>query len=400
MPDYRAVPEERRETFQRYVRYAFQPQRGYEGIEEELEEDAFDWLGDLRALFDGDEMVSVCAHHWFTARLRGDWHEVPGLSAVATPPEHRHQGLIRSLLTESIAEYRDRGSHFSALWPFEFGFYRKFGWAMANRYATVELPPDQLAFAADEDAGSFVPVEADDWERLARVYDAYREPYALTIDRTEDWWRKRVFRGFETDPYVYAWERDGEARAYLVYRIEERDDGEGKRLSAWESAWVDDEAYRALLRYCYYHDAQVETVRFYGPPDPSLVDRVPDPRAADVEVHPGAMFRVVDVAAGLSALDYPTDATARLALAVSDPLVEDNDGTFVLDVGDGTADCYRDDDADPDVELDVNALSQLVAGYRPVDHLARTANLAGDADALDRLGTVFPSEPVLLGERF
>lgn len=399
MPDYRPVPDEHRAAFQRAMRYAFQPHRGMADVESDLDSGPAK-VADGRALYEGDEIVSTCAHYWFTTRVRGDWHEMAGLSAVATPPEHRRKGLVRRIIEGSLAEYRERGVHFAALWPFEYGFYRRFGWAMADRYAEIEVPVEELAFAADHREGSLRPVEADDWELLARVHRRHTDGVALAVDRSEAFWRHRIFESRETDPYVYVHERDGEARGYLVYRVEEGDGDEGRTLSVQEAGWSDEDAHLALLRFLFDHDSQVETVQLFGPPDPDLLDRLDDPRAAEVTLHPGAMFRVVDVAAGLSALDYPADVEGRLALAVSDPVVEENDGTFVLAVGDGEADCRRDDDADPDLRLDVNALSQVVAGYRPVARLATTATLDGDSAALDFLGDCFPEERVSLRERF
>src|SRR5205809_5434910 len=51
-----------------------------------------------------------------------------GLSAVATPPEFRRQGLIGRLIRATLEEIRGRGWPLSALYPFYYPFYKRYGW--------------------------------------------------------------------------------------------------------------------------------------------------------------------------------------------------------------------------------------------------------------------------------
>ncbi|MBP1922976.1 putative acetyltransferase [Halorubrum alkaliphilum] len=105
------------------MRYAFAPEQG--PYDPEADDDDREHLADYRGLFDDDEPVAVCGHHDFTLRIRGSDRDVAGLSAVASPPEHRRQGNIERILRESLAEYHDDDVHVSVLWPFEYGFYRR-----------------------------------------------------------------------------------------------------------------------------------------------------------------------------------------------------------------------------------------------------------------------------------
>ncbi len=302
MPDYRPLPVEYEDEYDQFLRYAFRPE---DGPPSDDEDDDSPELGDRRGMFDGDDLRCVCKHHWFTTRIRGDWQEMAGLSAVASPPESRHGGLVREMLAESLAEYRENEVYFSALWPFSYEFYRKYGWATVNKCAHYETTPDALDLGV-EPAGEFRRLDADDWELLVPVFDAHSEEYALSTDRTEDWWRERVFKGWKKDPYAYAWMKDGEARGYLVYTVNEDDDG--KRLKVWEMASVDDDAHRHLLRFMQYHDSQIETVElYYTPENTDLLDIVADPRDVDCEIRTGPMFRLVDVPRALETISYDAE---------------------------------------------------------------------------------------------
>lgn len=396
MVEYRPVPDDRAAAFEETLRYAFAPEEGPpDDDEDDVAADASAVV--RRGLFDGEDLQCACKHRSFGLRIRGEFRDAAGLSAVATPPEHRRKGLVRRLLSESLREYRERGDLLSALWPFDRGFYGQFGWATANRYATYEMPPESLAFAAEAASGEHRPLDPDDWAAADRVYDAHAASFALAMDRTENWWRTRVFDSAWGDaPYAYGWERDGRLAGYLVYRVS--DDGDGTTLSVGEFAHADREARLNLLSFLYNHDSQVETVKLHRPATTDLLDVVDDPAEVDCEIGLGPMVRVVDVAETLSALSYPADGA--LALAVSDPLAEWNDGTFELAVEDGAATC-RSTDAPADVELGVGALSQLVVGYRSVDALSAAGELdAASADARRTLAALFPERDVFLREFF
>lgn len=399
MVEYRPIPEERHEEFQRQVDYAFRPE---EGAQEYAEEDLPPRMGDLRGIFDGDTLLSGCILQEFDAGLRGERITLGGYSAVITPPQHRRQGHVETLLRESLSEYRDRDVSFAALWPFKTSFYAQFGWGTANRYAKCELEADALAFVTDEvDAvGEFWEASPDDWERLQPVHRADREGQTLAIERTEAWWRHRVFERFGEEWYVHAWDdEDGEPAGYVVYRFE--GEGHDRTLRVRELAARSDRASLQILRYLYRHAAQVGEIELPQPPRADLLDRVANNSDVDCELHTGPMIRVVDVPGALEDVPYLTATTERLTIAVSDSLIDENDGTFRLDVADGTPEARPAPDVDdPDVTTDIATLSQLLVGYHDVDDAERLGSLSCTENVRETLEDLFPPETVLLGEFF
>ncbi|MFC7165944.1 GNAT family N-acetyltransferase [Halospeciosus flavus] len=195
MADYRPIPDERVDEFRAFVTYAFRPESGPYDPEEADELPAPARIGERRGLFDdvSDELLAVCRHYWFDAQVAGQLVSTAGLSAVASPPENRRQGLVRELLAESLAEYRERGVALSVLWPFHTPFYRQFGWATCNKIARTQVPPEALQFVDTEEDGRMRPLDPDDWSAMAEVLAAHGTDYELTLDRSEEWWRKRVF---------------------------------------------------------------------------------------------------------------------------------------------------------------------------------------------------------------
>ena len=136
MVDYRPVPDDRRAEFQGILDYAFRPQEGpaFDDVDHPAAE-----MGERRAMFDGEDLLVGCKHLDLEMRVRGDWHPVMGLSAVASPPEHRHGGLVGDMVRESLAEWRADDQYLSALYPFKHSFYRRYGWENVSRQTVVEF---------------------------------------------------------------------------------------------------------------------------------------------------------------------------------------------------------------------------------------------------------------------
>jgi len=390
---YREVPDGDVEAFERILSYAFAPTEPFE-FDPDDGTDGPLTLASPRGLYDGEDLVATVGHHWLDLWVRGAWRSVAGVSAVATPPKYRRQGFVRRLLAASLTEYRERGSPFAALWPFSHPFYGQYGWRTLSRYARTEFDPEAAADTDDLDAGRFVDLGAGDWARLDGVRSTGpRQPF--TMDRTEEWWRERTVSGWgDADPYVAGWERDGRLGAYLVYEIEDGDDG--RTMDVSEIAYREPAGLESCLRYCRLHDSQVSTARLHGPPWEArrLQELAADPRAFEVELHPGPMVRIVDV----RALAELAVGDATLVLDVADPLVDWNDGRFRL-----SADGCERTDAAADATVGVGTLSGIAAGAVPSGRATWVDDLEpeADGDAVEALAALFPaSEEPFLREGF
>ena len=391
MSELRPVPVTDREACQRILQYAFAPETG--PVTPDPDSDWPPSLFDQRGLYDDDSLRAVCKLYYLDTTVRNEAATVGGLGAVATPPEHRGRGYAADLCRHALHEYREADIGFVTLWPFSTPFYRRLGWGTANTYRRFDLPPS--AFPAHSTAG-LVPLDADDWERLRQVETGT----ALSLRRSEAWWRERTLADWDGGgvPYCYGYERDGDLRGYLVYTV--ADDAD-RTLSVSNFAAVDEEARRALLAFLGTHGAQIERVTLQLPPDADLLHRVDDPGAVDCTVESGPMVRLTDVG-HLERLDWP-DSDLICTLAISDPLLDHNDGLFELSVSGGTAtvDPLSASDSTADVTVDIATLSQLAVGTHGVDAAERLTGLEiRDESVRDPLEDVFQPESVYLGEFF
>lgn len=403
--DYRPVPANHHEAYDRILRYAFHPESGPGWDTEEGPDrpDIFHPRGLYEATSDTpandlspSDLVAVGAYYAFTLRLRGEPFPVGGIAAVASPPETRRRGNVRHLLEGLHHELRSKGTALAALWPFDYGFYRQFGYELVNRQAVIELPPDEIRAIASDSGGMFRQADPDEWPALAEVYAGWADE-DLAMKRTEGFWRHNIFSGFDQKPYVYLWRGPEDLpRAYIVYTIRETEDD--RIVSVNELAYTDPEARRQAFRFLYNHDSQVETVRIRAPSEFPLLETVGNPRAADVKLRPGPMLRVVDTEAALSSLDFRSNGA--VVLSITDEHLPWNDGRFHLTVEDGVGRC-RPTDADADVSCGIETLAQLASGFRTAAQLETTNDLSVHSpDGLRTLQRLFPKRRTYLREGF
>lgn len=396
MAEFRAIPAGDRGELRRIRRYAFAPEYGPSS-----DVPSGDWppsfFDEYGRYVDG-HLVSACRLYTLEARLRGEYVALGGLGAVATPPERRGEGHASALCRDALEAYHERDVGLVALWPVERSFYRRLGWATTNRYTDYRLAPSALP--AHDVAGRVRPLDAGDWQRLRRVETAFGEGTALSLRRSEAWWRERTLADWDGSgtPYCYGYERDGELRGYVSYTVADDDE---RTLTVEDLAHADEEAHRALLDFLASHGAQIERIRLRRSAESSLLDRVPEPDTVECRLQAGPMVRLTSIDALAEVAWPPVDVT--WTMAVDDPLLDRTAGQFRVTVEEGraTVEPVESVDATPDLTLDVATLSQLVVGRYGIDAAERLAGLER-ADGTDRrpLEECFRAGPVCLREYF
>ncbi|MEC9488475.1 MAG: GNAT family N-acetyltransferase [Halanaerobium sp.] len=401
MFQYREIRKQEIPSYRQLVNYSFNMEAGYReyGIDDEVGE----VIGQRRGLFQDDRLLCCYMLYCFHCRVRDSWFKVGALGDVASPPEHRRMGLVGKMLTGSLAEMKEREMALSALWPFSYPFYRKYGWEQATAFQSYTLEPGSLAFTSEDKLGQFRQVTATDYQLLNEIYSDFYSGYSLEIERTEEWWQDRVFRRRDTR-FGYLWEAEGKARGYIIYSAKPGKEGRfwERQLLVPELVAGDHQAYLQLLRFLYYHDSQVKEVRFYAPLDDRLSITLPDPRIKQYQYEPGVMFRIVDVVALLTKLNYPAGLQGKLTLKVRDSQACWNNGQFELEVEDRQGICRRvGEDGAAGLELDINQLAPLVTGFYDPHVAAELGYIkVRERKELELLAELLPAERGYFAEFF
>jgi len=396
MASFRPVAPDEYDECRRILRYAFAAEEG--PLDEAEGQRVGVDLFEQRGVYE-DGLKSVCKRYDIEASVRDGTETIGGLGAVATPPEHRRQGYVRTMCRELCREYRDDGIGLVVLWPFSTPFYRNLGWATANDFYSYELPP--AALPDHDPEGAFRRLDADDWERLRPVESAFGEGVTLSMRRSETWWRERTLTSWTggPEPFVYGYERDGDLAGYLVYTVDEGDEDSERTLSVSAFGYVDGEAERALLEFFGRHGAQIDKVSLLHSTESRWLDLVEDPQQVTCERVAGPMVRLTGLDR-LEGLDW-SPLPEAMTLAVEDPLLPENDGVFRISPG-GEVEAVG--EAAPtvvDAETDVGTLAQLVVGRYDPATAEHVAGLTLQTESLrEPLTAVFPEREVCLREFF
>lgn len=406
MVKYKKVPDDQREEFHHLLHYGFRPHEE-EGTYES-EDDFWDGVGERRGIYDGDKLAGISSIHDLDTYIRDEWLPMGGISMVATRPEDRHQGYVKTMMTEILVELRERGIILSSLWPFHYPFYNKLGWRVSDQSETYFVSPDDLKFSLGQKKGSFRKISSDQYEEVEALYHDFARDFNLPLKRSEDWWDIRKFNPWNKTGYCYLWEYEGEARGYVMYSPHESsDDSWEKEMEVRELIYQDREAFYQLMRLLYNHGSQVSEI---GVPAPfpsrlNMLDLVEDPRSVETELNPGVMVRIVDLEDALSRLRYPEDAEGELTLEVTDPLLESNEGVFTLEFSGETSKCRVKREGTStgkaNFSLSIGSLSQLYTGYLSADQLATANKLDVRKESkLPLLNKAFPSCETFFNDGF
>ncbi len=302
-----------------------------------------------------------------------------GIGGVACAADQRGRGHVGRLMGEALRVMRDAGQYLSGLYPFSFGFYRRYGWDWVGEQKQYSVPASELK--AGPEGRCLTAYEGLDALEIVRpVYAQFARRYHGMGLRTETapgeavphWWRRALDHRDDRTTYVQVY-RDtatGEAEGYLTFRYPE--DGDTAHIGEFYANTP--AAYRGLLSVLHYYGVQVEKVSWCAPLDDPLALHV---MHYDLEttLKPLFMGRVVDVAAALTALRPDVSLTGEIVLQVADSQCDWNNQTFAvtLDAGHVTVTASQDM---PGITLDIQTLSQAYWGQPSLDLLRASGRVA------------------------
>jgi|GEM_PF-2827113 len=366
---------------------------GEGGVPDYEADDVPEALGQRWAYVADGEFRSICTLMEIDVQVAGEWRAVGGIRGFVTPPQHRGEGYGRRLLRAALSEFAERGLAYTLLWPESVAYYRRHGWGLVDTQTEYAFPPEAMADPGV--AGSFERVDADEYDRLATVWRDYASAYELAFRRSESWWRERVL----DDAWAYLWtpEAGDDPAGYVVYTLD-RDDAV---LTVADLAYRSEPARRQLLAFLDRHAPQADRVEWCCPAERRLLFEAADPDAVTVSSAPGASGRITDLAGAIEALPAERAPTAPVTVAVSDPLVDANDGLFRVETD---LTCTRVDPDDttgePDLAVDATTLAQLYVGTLSVQTAAERERLTATDDAVAALASTFGSRDVYVSDFF
>ncbi len=309
-----------------------------------------------------------------------------GVAGVATYAEARGHGHVDTLLRESLRRMREAGQLVSALYPFAFSFYGRYGWGWVGEKYEATLPLRELPGSkrqakrlSEEAARTHVPAVH------ARAAARYRGAFANSSRNYDG----LLSAGDKRLTYAY-----GVDEGYLLWRYP---GGEGAG-EIREYIATTPEAEKALLALLRDLGMQTQKGAVTLPADTTLLCQTMH-WDIELKMQPVFMGRVVDAPAALEAL-LTTAPQGMVTVALTDPHADWNTGTWKV-VTEGGRVTVTPTDAAPQLELDIQSFSQAFWGTPGLDTLRRAGKVMVHSEAAyTQLRALLPSTPVMCWNHF
>jgi len=348
--------------------------------------------------FEGDKLLAQLTLLPLQVYINGRKFAMGGLAGVATWPEYRRQGLVSKLLRHSLQTMRDEGQTVSMLHPFEFYFYRKYGWELLTEYRKYTIA-SYLLPARVQEPGAIERLARPDTELLSSVYERYAQRYNGMLSRSADWWEERIYVRKKGQTAVYRSE-DGQPQGYIIYDVKEH------VMTIHELVHENETARRALWTFIANHDSMAKEFALIAPVDDDLVLLLDNPRVKQ-EIVPYFMTRIVDSEAFVAQYAFvSTGDPQEVDIRVHDRDAEWNDGLFRLRVdeqGRGTLTriaALPEADKANALECDIQTLASMMFGYRRPARLFQLGKLKGSEQGVQRLEQWIPAAHTFLYDFF
>ena len=327
-------------------------------------------------------------------RLRGNWRDAVYIVGVCVDETRRNQGIGREILATALAQLRCKGVGISILqprWPI---FYQKLGWDYCYSRQAFRLPVEAAKLLLSEIPAdlTWLP-DTREINVLAGLYENFVRPrhgYAL---RTEKDWESLTADHFGAGGRAGLLFRQEIPCGYALYSSIE------SCLNVRELVWSEAADSDMFWKYL------IDEARLSGDENIEWMDPSEDQGSP---LSPGApsegflMGRLTDVAVVLEAINYPVNLTADLELVVNDPLAPWNDGRFHWSIRGGQAQFVSSESIrDPDLEIGIGTLSQLVFGQHPARQIVSAESGGGcREEVIELLTQIFPARRNFISEFF
>lgn len=346
-----------------------------------------------RCVFEDGELVGTLGSHSLEMTVPGGLAPCGGTTMVTVRPDRRRRGILTAMMRAHLAEAKEHGDLFTALFASDSAIYGRFGYGVGSlhAYATIDRAHVDLHRLAAP-PGSVRMVDGPTARAAApEVFENSRRPGMFA--RSEAWWNYR----WRDDPedrhgglaFRYAIAGDADRpTGYVQYRIYPGDWNEGHgnhTIEVVELLATNPESWSGLWSLVINSDLTVKIKTGARPVDDPLFNLLAGPRRTAHRVSDQLNVRILDVPGALSARHYSSDGALTFAVVDSMGLAQ---GSFRLAIEGGKGTCSPTKDQ-PDIHLDIEDLGSAYLGMARFRELASAGRVGGSSDTLALADAMF-----------
>lgn len=324
---------------------------------------------------------------------------IAGIAGVATKDSERRNGYAEKLLIDTVSFLSEKGYGVTALFPFSYPYYRRFGWERASTHYRVHQIPSVIPTYSE--ARYVRRMNHSDLMDIHQVYKAVSERKSGNLIRDMRRWEYL----FDHIKYKMIYKRN-RMEGYIFFEPREEN---GKRiLRLMEFSAISKEAVRGLLASLAqeegYDEIQYtsssEMIRdsglmFFSTENPA--DSV-----SHVDILPGAMLRIVNIVNCLDLMKINfTGFHGSVGFVIRDDRLPKGIPKSAILEGDGNylqvSPLQYSNEMNNRVTMDVRVMAQLVGGYISFDEALASGKLhVTNSQTASIVSPLFPRKEFLI----
>lgn len=306
----------------------------------------------------------------------GECIPMGGIAAVGIAPEYRGLGAALLLMQHTIKELYRRGIPISTLYAATQRLYRQAGYEQGGSFCGWEIPTQSIMVR------STLPMQA-----VEPTLDAFQDLYLQQAKVTNGYLQRHPAIWQEilaTPTYAYLIGKPSQPEGYLIFKQQEIN--HSNCIVIQDLVLLSTDAVRRFWTFIADHRSQIEKVRWRNSPNEALTLMLSEQTARIYDLGRW-MVRIVDVIKALEKRGYPQRVTTELHLDISDDLIVENNGKFILSVARGRGEVTK--GGRGELKLGVKGLSPLYTGLLTPHQLQLAGWLEGSHAALVSATEIF-----------
>lgn len=310
------------------------------------------------------------------------------ISSVAVQPSQRGRGIGRHLLHYIALEAAKQNISLLLLIPKDAAYYQPLGFTWCYGLHQYDMP---LAALAESPALTGPAIQWGDIQEDTQSFSAYNKIYQTWTAswhgvplRDEKCWQHLWCDVHSENGCSYLLKQSGIPAGYLILWQK------GDVITIREMAWCNKDACRQLFYLLWQYRSQAKHFRWYAPVDPICGLLLPQ-LSHDYQNRQLLQGRLTDIALACHNLPLPPSWSEDLLLQIEDPLLPEQTGLWLLYAQDSHLTLKRAHTGQPDLTLDVGALSSCWLGYHTPKQLYWQGLLQGEEKKVAQLEQVFPA---------
>lgn len=307
---------------------------------------------------DEKEIISSLQLNQYKISLNNEIYDTSYVVGVSTFPQGRGKGYMKNLMSYTLNELYNKNQLVSILMPIDYRLYRSYGYE--HCYDQIEYNLDINDLRNFKINGNFKKLKASHIKYLIDIYSEFMSNNNGYIKRDELYYQN-IFKEVESENgYIYAnVDEDGNYKGYIMYFLNDNN------MFIRELFYKDMNSLKSILKFVYNHNTQVKKVIINTPLNDKTRYILPNLKNSELKIKPFMMGRIINFKGFIESIKLNYNKKLSINIKVVDDFIDENNKVFKITL-DENIKVYESDE-NPDVNIDINTLSQLAFSYIDID---------------------------------